>query len=418
MQRKLLAMTTICALVLSGCGVYGNKEFSFFGNGRVNIAGANQMLDPNIETFDDKHLITILNPDDPKLVAGQPLTVEDVERAFQQANKINPPEQHRNEVQERLILSSQQTCNFYKDYLRRVDAYKGFTLGSLTTALGAAAAIVTGAGAARALGGAAGITSGISAEFDQAFFKSIAIHVITPGIDSRRDRVLKQIREQEQSKPIGRYNIQAAVRDALVYHNQCTLNAGLEEAAESIKEVRDPGLRTALAAISQIQQLQGPVQTLGASAAVGGPLPDNEMPSSALAEASQLVETEANRISARITALEGTAELKDKIAPIKETVKTQKSETLTSLDAEGQKVTAVTDELSKKNAALALASNDRTQSLLTDEIVAQRMTAKALSKKLRSIAQNFKAFVQQQEGKLDELVATTKAKAAQPNPAK
>jgi hypothetical protein len=418
MQRKLLAMTTICALVLSGCGVYGNKEFSFFGNGRVNIAGANQMLDPNIETFDDKHLITILNPDDPKLLVGQALTVKDVERAFQQANKINPPEQHRNEVQERLILSSQQTCNFYKDYLRRVDAYKGFTLGSLTTALGAAAAIVTGAGAARALGGAAGITSGISAEFDQAFFKSIALHVITPGIDSRRDRVLKQIREQEQSKPISQYNVQAAVRDALVYHNQCTLNAGLEEAAESIKEERDPGLKTALAAITQIQLLQLSVQTLGASAAVGGPLPDNETPTVALEEARQLVDAEAKRISATITGLESMAELKDKIVPIKATVETRKAETLASLDGEKNNVTAVTDELTKKSAARALASDDRSRSLLAEDIVTLKMRAKNLSKNLRSIAQNFKAFIQQQQATLDGLVATTKAKVTQPTPSK
>ena len=381
MQRKLVAITSICALVLSGCGLYGNKEFSFFGEHRVNIAGANQMLDPNIETFDDEHLIAILNPSEPKLISGEPLTVIDVERAFQQANNFTPQDamqngmQHRNAVQERLILSSQQTCNFYKDYLRRVDAYKGFTLGSLTTALGAAAAIVTGAGAARALGGAAGITSGISAEFDQAFFKSIALHVITLGIDSRRDRVLKQIREQEQSKSISQYNVQAAVRDALVYQNQCTLNAGLEEAAESIKEVRDPGLKTALAAVRQALQLQGAVQTLGASAAVGGPLPDNEMPNVALEEARQLVEAEANSISTRIKALEGRAELKDKIAPIKAAVEKQKSETLAILDGEKDKVAAVTDELTKKGAALALASNDQTHALLTDEVVATKMTA-------------------------------------------
>ena len=70
----------------------------------------------------------------------------------------------------------------------------------------------------------------------------------------------------------------------------------------------------------------------------------------------------------------------------------------------------MTDELTKKGAALALASNDQTHALLTDEVVATRMTAKALSKRLRGIAQHFKAFIQQQDGKLDELEATTKAK--------
>ena len=416
MQRKLLAMATICVLVLSGCsGLTDKKEFSLFGEGRVNIAGANQMLDPNIETFGDEHLVTILNPDR-EFPAGKTFTVMDVERAFRDAN--TKPETHRNQVQERLILSSQQTCNFYKDYLRRIDAYKGFTLGSLTTALGAAAAIVTGAGAARALGGAAGITSGISAEFDQAFFKSIALHVIIPGIDSRRDKVLKRIREEEQSKTIDKYNVQAAVHDALVYHNQCTLNAGLEEAAEAIREVRNVGLITARATMENIQKLQASVQTLGVSAAVGGPLPESELPSFALVEARELVDAEAKRISATITALEATAELKDKIAPIKAAVEKQKSETVAKLDGEKNNVTAVTDELTKKSAALALASDNGAQALLTDDVVTQRMRAKNLSKNLRSISQKFKAFIQQQEGKLDEIEAATKAKPTKPNPSK
>ena len=101
MQRKLVAITSICALVLSGCGLYGNKEFSFFGEHRVNIAGANQMLDPNIETFDDEHLIAILNPSEPKLISGEPLTVIDVERAFQQANNFTPQDAMQNGMQQK-----------------------------------------------------------------------------------------------------------------------------------------------------------------------------------------------------------------------------------------------------------------------------------------------------------------------------
>ncbi len=240
----------------AGCASRDNpeEEFSFFGSGRVNVGGSNQMLDAKFERFNDMRLIAMLDPDDDLVLfengqvkAGRVISEKDVERAFQIANQIGYPRQkkHRNEIQDQLILASQQSCNFYKDHLRRLESYKSFFLGTLTTVLGGASAIVTGAGGARALGGAAGITSGINAEFDQAFFKNLAIHVITPGIDSRRDKKLKEIRKNRKNKTIKQYNVQAAIRDALDYHNQCTLNTGMEEAADSIRTVRDPGLKAA-----------------------------------------------------------------------------------------------------------------------------------------------------------------------------
>ncbi|MCP5242923.1 MAG: hypothetical protein H6940_05740 [Burkholderiales bacterium] len=55
-------------------------------------------------------------------------------------------------------------------------------MGTLTTALGGAGAIVTGAEAARILAGLAGIASGTRAELNQAIFESVATSVIVPAI--------------------------------------------------------------------------------------------------------------------------------------------------------------------------------------------------------------------------------------------
>ena len=67
-----------------------------------------------------------------------------------------------------------------------------FGLGSIATALAGAGAIVTGATAARSLAGAAGITEGIRAEFQQAFFSNLATHIIVPCIENRRRIILEE----------------------------------------------------------------------------------------------------------------------------------------------------------------------------------------------------------------------------------
>ncbi|MDP7502486.1 MAG: hypothetical protein QF774_00320 [Nitrospinota bacterium] len=285
---KSLGFFIFCCFVLvaTGCGLNGNsREFTLFGKG-VNIAGANQPFLESIEKFDDARLVAVLDPDDKlnlgkEILKEKTLTALDLERAFYKADGYDKKGIHWNRIQERLILASQQACNFYKDYLRRIDSYESFLLGGLSRShfithsrgfhpcekadkikafdgrrfrergyemtsivLGGASAIVTGASGARILGGLSGITSGVDAEFSQAFFKDVAVHVITPGVDSRRDRKLKAIRGK-QGRNINKYNVQAAIRDALDYHNQCTLNAGMEEAADSIKTVRDPGMTAA-----------------------------------------------------------------------------------------------------------------------------------------------------------------------------
>ena len=248
---KSLGFFIFCCFVLvaTGCGFNGNsREFTLFGKG-VNIAWANQPFLESIEKFDDARLVAVLDPDDKlnlgkEILKEKTLTALDLERAFYKADGYDKKGIHWNRIQERLILASQQACNFYKDYLRRIDSYESFLLGGLSTVLGGASAIVTGASGARILGGLSSITSGVDAEFSQAFFKDVAVHVITPGIDSRRDRKLKAIRGK-QGRNINKYNVQAAIRDALDYHNQCTLNAGMEEAADSIKTVRDPGMTAA-----------------------------------------------------------------------------------------------------------------------------------------------------------------------------
>ena len=160
-RARHVSMIAVCALVASGCGNRDDpgSEFAFFGGGRVNVGGPNQMLDPRIERYDDLALIYLLNPNQDMTDKPKNVRLKDAEwtralrMAFAKANDRGP--ENRDRIQEQLILASNQGCNYYKDYLRRLDSYKSFFLGSLTTILGGASAIVTGVGAARTLGGSA-----------------------------------------------------------------------------------------------------------------------------------------------------------------------------------------------------------------------------------------------------------------------
>jgi len=122
---------------------------------------------------------------------------------------------------------------------------------------------------------------------------------------------------------------------------------------------------------------------------------------------------EAKKISKTITVLESNASFKPKTEPIKTTVESERSKTVAKLDAEQSHITALTNALTNKNAEFALASDDRAQALLADDVATLRIRARNLSRNLRSVAQDFKAFAQQQEAILNEI-----AKSSQPKPSK
>lgn len=155
------------------------------------------------------------------------------------------PELRRNAVQEHILAASNQRCGYFENYLHQTRAGANFILGSLATIAGTVGAIVTGADTSRAFSGASGIFTGVRAEFNQELFANLATNVITAGIKLRRQQVYNQIALQGQAKSYDEYTVQAAVKDALYYHSQCSVISGLEVAADSIELSRDPGIDAA-----------------------------------------------------------------------------------------------------------------------------------------------------------------------------
>lgn len=284
------------ALALSACGTFSpDPELSIFGGGgkRVNSAGAHQLLEASFEQVD---LVQLLSRGG--LSAQQEETCAstsggDAERrescrldaafrglhtlpglpaAASAASGAAPDtvvdEAFRNAVQDRLIAASDQRCNVYLAYLQRHHAATSFTLGSLTTLLGGAGAVVSGVNTARALSGGASVISGTRAEYEQSYFLNSTTNMIAAGIRTRRAEIrdaLDATRADTAKGAIGRYTVERAVADAMRYHGACSLIAGLEQTQITVNA--HAGLETALKATNAVFEGRIKAAELAASAA-------------------------------------------------------------------------------------------------------------------------------------------------------
>jgi hypothetical protein len=168
-------------------------------------------------------------------------------RAFYTGYGDEDLEARRNRIQDRLLLASDHRCGLYSTYLRRFEAENEFWLGSAATVLGGLGSIFTNATVARALAGAAGITSGIRAENRQAYLSNLASEVIINGINLVRTEALREIyRIRDQQPTIEAYTVEAAVADAVRYHSLCSAYVGMAAASSSIQESANPGIETVL----------------------------------------------------------------------------------------------------------------------------------------------------------------------------
>lgn len=166
---------------------------------------------------------------------------------------IDQQRQRRNEVQGEILRASERRCNAYKLYLQTIQSNASFGFGSAATVLGGLGAIFTDAGVARALSGAAGITSGVGAQFQESFFLSIAVPAIAEGIDNARQSIHGQIVSQRDST-IHAYTLQHAILDAVRYDGACSIPRGLQEVAEAARNVRTPSAFVMTRAIEQFAE--------------------------------------------------------------------------------------------------------------------------------------------------------------------
>ena len=151
----------------------------------------------------------------------------------------------RNRIQDYLISASNEQCRIYSANLRVAAAEPNFWLGTLTTLFGAAGAATTVVQSARTLAALAAGTSGIRAEFNQDFFASQTADVIIGAFNSARKEKLAAMnsaRGDKGNKPLLEYTIERAVADAIQYHGDCSIAAGLTHANKALTSYDDIGL--------------------------------------------------------------------------------------------------------------------------------------------------------------------------------
>lgn len=164
--------------------------------------------------------------------------------------------QRRNGVQDKIIAVSTSRCNVFKTFLRRQQSDGNFYLGSATTVAGVLGALLPGARDVRNFAGAAGILSGIQAEFNQSYYSNLAAHVIVEGIELRQAQFKEKLYSSARDRSVADYTMEAAIADALVFDGSCSALTGLIVAQDSIQQVSRPGPEAALNAMLYAQAMQ------------------------------------------------------------------------------------------------------------------------------------------------------------------
>lgn len=112
-------------------------------------------------------------------------------------------------------------------------------LGGLTTVLGGLGAIFTPAATARALAGAAGITSGLRGDFNAAFFYQQTVGALAKAIRARREPELKAITDK-LTKEYDVYPYTEAFADVERMHGGCSLQGAFDTINDALRRTAEP----------------------------------------------------------------------------------------------------------------------------------------------------------------------------------
>lgn len=253
---KSILFVFVLLTILPGC-----SAFRTLTDEEANSAGAAPIFPPVTE-FEQVNIFTLLDPATPtdahgcrlKDADGHLITTGDclgtsVETALASLHK-NLAEANANDeamrltrarIQARIVGASNQRCENFKKKMHKFHGDANYLLGSAATLFGGAGPLFAHEGITKTLSALSGITSGVRAEFNADYFRSMTIEVIAKGIDARRQRIHKAMKKRAE-KPLTEYTIEDAIGDAILYHGSCTVIAGLQEAGDSITVAADPGL--------------------------------------------------------------------------------------------------------------------------------------------------------------------------------
>jgi hypothetical protein len=133
----------------------------------------------------------------------------------------------RNRLGEILLKHADDVCTVEKGRLVRNETSVNFGLSFITTALSAAATIVTGERSKTILAGLATAASGTQDNFNATFYRNQLTQAITNAMDGERARLLTVI-QGRKTETVAAFTIDDFVRMANSYHQACSFEHGLQ----------------------------------------------------------------------------------------------------------------------------------------------------------------------------------------------
>jgi hypothetical protein len=147
----------------------------------------------------------------------------------------------RNLVQNRLMAAAERRCGRYIQFLRSDNTSTNFAFASAAGVLSTLGALISHEQSARTFSALGGMTSGLRAEYNNEFYSNLAISVIIRGITEKRRSLREDLEHKQQTTSYDRYDIAAAIRDAVEFDAACNVVNGLETANEAVQRLNEPG---------------------------------------------------------------------------------------------------------------------------------------------------------------------------------
>lgn len=140
----------------------------------------------------------------------------------------------RNRLQTRIMELSDRVCEQHKGDIVANAALINSSLGILTSVLSGTSAIVGGQAAKSALAAVAAMTNAGRDTISETFYQQRLVDAIIRSIDASREEMEAIINsKRESSTTANDYNVDEAVRDALLYHQRCSFYHGITVLADA-----------------------------------------------------------------------------------------------------------------------------------------------------------------------------------------
>lgn len=194
--------------LMTGCSSSGNQIFELFRDGGDGVTQAYPIVDEPYGQKDKKDDVSCCGKSIDVLIAE------------------GSDEANRNKVLFSLIAKSDINCSRFMGEVYRFKGSSNLLLGTATTALAGAAAIVGGA-AAQNFAGAAAVTNYTHTKFNEEFYEKQLISSIAKEITTSRNKAYQAIKENSE-KEISEYSSAEAVRDAIEYNQMCSIPFALQ----------------------------------------------------------------------------------------------------------------------------------------------------------------------------------------------